>query len=388
MQRIPHFEPIEAAVDGHALRLFVSGDDRLRALLDAIGEARQSLRLFFYIFSDDDAGRAIVDALVEARNRGVRVWLLVDGFGSGEASENMQALLAEAGIQFARFYPSYGRRYLLRNHQKILIVDDSAALIGGTNVAAPYFADDPEGRSWHDLVLRVEGPAAKRLAGYYDGLRRWMTAERQGVRGLVHILARRSDGDGPLRWLFNGPFRRLSPLTRTLMKDLDAARRVSMIQAYFSPNWGMLRRLGRIARRGGDVRLFTAARSDNVVTIMAARHCYRRLLRSAVRIFEYQPQMLHMKLIVIDNFTYIGSANFDMRSLYINGEIMLRIDDAGFASRMHEFVSAHQEFSEEITREGHRKRSTPIARLKWLLSHFLVSGVDFTVTRRLGLRRT
>jgi cardiolipin synthase len=388
MLRLPQFEPIKAAVDGHALSLFVRGEDRLRALLDAIGEACQSLRLFFYIFSDDVVGRAIVDALVEARNRGVRVWLLVDGFGSGEASEPMRALLAEAGIVFARFYPSYGRRYLLRNHQKILIVDDAAALIGGTNVAAPYFADDPDGKSWHDLVLRVEGPAARRLAHYYDGLRRWMMAERQGVRGLVHILARRSEATGPLRWLFNGPFRRLSPLTRALMKDLDAADRVSMIQAYFSPNWGMLRRLGRISRRGGDVRLVTAARSDNAVTILAARHCYRRLLRSAVRIFEYQPQMLHMKLVVINDIAYIGSANFDMRSLYINGEIMLRIDDAKFAARMHDFVTAHEGFCEEITREAHRQRSTLIARLKWLLSYFLVSGVDFTVTRRLGLRRT
>jgi cardiolipin synthase A/B len=387
MEGIPQFEPIETTVDGHELTLFVQGRDRLKILLDTIGAAQRTLRLFFYIFSEDEVARQVVDGLVEARNRGVKVWLLVDGFGCGEGSEAMASLLAEVGIVFARFYPRYGRRYLLRNHQKMVIADEEVSLIGGTNVSAAYFADDPAGKSWHDLFLRIEGPAAKRLAGYFDGLRRWMLSDRQTLRGLIHILSRRSEKRGPLRWLFNGPFRRLSPLTRTLMKDLDGAQRVSMIEAYFSPNWGMLRRLTRITRRGGDVRIVTAARSDNAVTILAARHCYRRLLRWGVRVFEYQPQMLHMKLIVADDLAYIGSANFDMRSLYLNGEIMLRIDDPGFAEKMHDFAAAHERWSEEITRESHRQRSTLVRRVKWLLSYFLVSGIDFTVTRRISLRR-
>ena len=85
------------------------------------------------------------------------------------------------------------------------------------------------------------------------------------------------------------------------------------------------RRLANVEKRGGDMRLISAARSDNFATVAAARHCYRRLLRNRIRIFEYQPQMLHVKLIVADNTVYIGSANFDMRSLYINGEVMVRI---------------------------------------------------------------
>jgi cardiolipin synthase A/B len=387
MAVIPHFEPIATTIDGHELTLFVSGADRLTALLDLINNAKSTLRLFFYIFAGDDTARRVCDALIEARNRGVNVWLLVDGFGSSERNDAIYQPMIEAGIVFARFYPRWGRRYLLRNHQKIVIADEKRAIVGGANVSDRYYADDPTGSSWHDLFLLVEGLAARRLATYYDSLRRWMFSDAPKLRGLVRILSRRSDAAGTLRWLFNGPFRRMSPLTLAIKKDLESASQVDMIQAYFSPNWGMLRRLTRIVRRGGSVRIVSAARSDNTTTISAARHCYTRLLRHGVQVFEFTPQMLHMKLIVADDAVYIGSANFDMRSLYINGEIMLRLEDPALAGRMREFISAHEGWSDEITRAKHKARATPFARLRWLLAYFLVSGVDFSVTRRLSLRR-
>jgi cardiolipin synthase len=387
MEGIPHFDPIEATVDGHLLTLFVSGADRLAALIGMIDRAERTLRLFFYIFGHDETSLSVRAALIRARQRGVKVWLLVDGFGTAERDDAVYQPLIDAGAVFARFHSRWGRKYLLRNHQKIVIADEARALIGGTNIVGHYFSDDPAGESWHDLLLSIEGPAVARLTTYFDGLRRWMLGRHQRIRGLIHILSRRSDGAGRLRWLFNGPFRRLSPLTRRIMRDIDAAEQLDMIQAYFSPNWGMLRRLARVVRRGGRFRLITAARSDNSTTVSAARHCYRRLLRHGAEILEYCPQMLHMKLIVADNIVYIGSANFDMRSLFINAEIMLRIEDDDFADRMRGFVTVHVPWSAAITRAEHRKRSSWFARARWLLSYFIVSSVDFTVTRTLTLRR-
>lgn len=387
MAGIPHFDPVEAQIEDHKLKLFVSGQDRLQALLDMIAAARSTLRIFFYIFGDDETAGRVKDALIAARCRGVKVWLLIDGFGCKDCGDEAYQPMRDAGVVFCRFYPRYGRRYLLRNHQKMVIADGEIALIGGANVSDPYFADDPGGKSWHDLFLRIEGPAARRLSTYYDGLRRWMMSPRPRLRGLVHILARRSDKSGALRWLFSGPFRRVSPMTRSIRRDLNLASRLDMIQAYFAPNWAMLRRIERVERRGGEARIVTAAKSDNSVTVGAARHTYRRLLRRGVRLFEYQAQMLHVKLMVIDDAVYIGSANFDMRSFYINGEVMLRIEDAGFAEKMRQFIVKHEEWSEEITREKHRERSTLFARLRWLLGYFVVASVDHTVTRRLSLRR-
>lgn len=387
MAGIPTFNPFEAEVEGHRLKVVSGGRDRLAELLALIGGASKSLRLFYYIFADDETGKRIRDALVAACRRGVKVTLLVDGFGTADCPEPAYQCLTEAGTVFARFYPRWGRRYLLRNHQKMAIADERVAIIGGANISDKYYADAEDGSSWHDLMLRIEGPDVQRLARYHDALKRWMRSSRPRLRGLVHILSRRSDKSGPLRWLFNGPFRRASPLTKAIRADIAAARRLSMIEAYFSPNWGMLRRMARVEKRGGEVKLITAARSDNTTTISAARHCYRRLLRNDVEIYEYLPQMLHMKLIVVDDVTYIGSANFDMRSLYINGEIMLRIEDPSFASRMRDYIGEHLPHCDPITREEHRARSSWAARVRWLISYFVVSSVDFSVTRSLTLGR-
>lgn len=387
MGQIPYFEPIEAEVDGHRLRLAISGKDRLALLLELIDGAQSTLRLFFYIFGNDGTAARVRAALIAARQRGVKVWLIVDGFGSANWPDQVFQPLIDAGVVFSRFNPRWGRGYLLRNHQKIVVADETRAIVGGCNVLDDYYADDPSGNSWHDLLLDVEGPAAARLARYYDGLRRWTISERPTLRMLLHLLSRRSDKSGRIRWLFNGPFSRLSPLTRRLRHDIAAARRLDMIQAYFAPNWGMLRRLADVERRGGEMRLISAARSDNMATISAARHCYRRLLRSRIRIYEYRPQRLHVKLIAADAAVYVGSANFDMRSLYINGEIMIRVEDAGFAEKVRALVSAHTPWCDEISREEHKARSTWFARLRWLLAYFMVSTVDFTVTRSISLRR-
>jgi cardiolipin synthase A/B len=387
MKAIPRFPPITAKVDGHKLSLFVSGADRLAALLDIIESAKTSLRLFFYMFSDDETAHRVRDAMIAAAKRGVKVSLLIDDFGSNQSPADAYQPMIDAGISFARFVPRLSRRYLMRNHQKIVVADEARALVGGSNVDARYFDDDPEGKSWHDLYLVVEGPAAKRLALYYDGLARWTKAGSGSFRGLLRLLSRRSERRGKLRWLFNGPFRRISPLTRSISTDFDRAEQLDMVHAYFAPNWGLLRKIGRVVKRGGRARIITAARSDNQTTIAAARHCYRRLLRNGVEIAEYLPQMLHMKLIVVDDAVYIGSANFDMRSLYINGEIMLRIEDQAFAAAARGLIESHRPHCDEISRAEHRARSTWLSRAHWLISYFIVSSLDFRMTRGLGLTK-
>jgi cardiolipin synthase A/B len=386
MEGLPQFAPIEAEVEGHRLTLLTSGANRLAALLGMIDGARESLRLFFYIFSEDDVATQVRDALIAAVGRGVKVTLLVDGFGTPDHGGSFFQPLIASGAAFERFVPRWGRRYLLRNHQKIVVADKARAIIGGSNVSASYYADDPLGKSWHDLSLIIEGPATLRLSRYFDSLARWMKGDTGGFRRLIRLFQRRSEAKGVLRWLYNGPFRRMSPLTHAIRKDLDSATQVDLIQAYFAPNWGMLRKLARVSRRKGRLRIITAAHTDNRTTVAAARHCYRRLLRNGAEIAEYQPQMLHAKLIVADNAVYIGSANFDMRSLYINGEIMLRIENADFAERVRGLVAAHMPWCDPITGQEHRAHSTPFARLRWLVAYFLVSSVDFTITRRLNLR--
>jgi cardiolipin synthase len=156
-----------------------------------------------------------------------------------------------------------------------------------------------------------------------------------------------------------------------------------MIAAYFSPPFAMLRRLRRLGSRG-EVRILTAARSDNNATIAAARHTYRGLLRHRVRMYEFLPEKLHTKLLIVDDVVHLGSANFDFRSLYLNLEMMLRIEDAGFAAQMRDYFERQLTQAQEVTPALHRKRGSWWRRIKWGLSNFLVTAVDYTVTRRLN----
>jgi cardiolipin synthase len=161
------------------------------------------------------------------------------------------------------------------------------------------------------------------------------------------------------------------------------ATRLDIVSAYFSPPRSFLRRIGRLGDRG-RVRVITAGKSDNNSTIGAARHNYARMLRHRVEMYEYQPARLHTKLSVLDEMVYIGSANFDFRSAYINLEIMLRIEDRAFADMMRGYFERELALSEPITPELHARRATLLRRLRWTIAHWLVTSMDYTVTRRLN----
>ena len=149
------------------------------------------------------------------------------------------------------------------------------------------------------------------------------------------------------------------------------------------PPPAQLSAVGRVARRG-QLRLMTAALSDNITTIGAARHCYGLLLRRGAEVHEYRTRKLHMKLIVVDDVVYIGSANFDMRSLFVNLELMLRIEDSALAAQARKLIDAIAQESEPVTRDWIKARGGWITRLRWVLSWFVVSTLDYTVARRLN----
>jgi cardiolipin synthase len=361
--------------------LFADGPERLDAVCRLIEEAKESLRILYYIFCDDASGRRVRDTLVAAVQRGVRVSLLVDGFGSN-AGEDFFKPLADSDCQFCRFSPRLGRRYLLRNHQKLALADGHRVMIGGFNISDDYFGTVESG-AWRDLGLEVDGPGVHCLTKYFDDLFDWAKKPGARIRDLRKMLTHHSVTDGKLHWLFGGPTRRLSPWARAVRKDMQSARRLDMIAAYFAPNPTMLRRSGAVARRG-QARLITAAKSDNNATILAARHTYSLLLKRGFEIYEYQATKLHTKLFVLDDVVHIGSANFDMRSLYLNLEMMLRVDDPAFAAAMHKFVDGEIADSRRITPAEHRAQRTFFNRILWGIAYFFVAVADYNVSRRLN----
>lgn len=375
---------IDCQVAGNRLRLLTGGLERFDALLGLIEGATVSIRLLFYMLSEDEAGSRVVDALVRAAARGVEVRLLLDEFGCGAIRPGFLDPLAEAGGSHCIFHPTFGRRYLIRNHQKMIIADGLAAIIGGANINRHYLEDEGP-QHWRDIWLAVDGPAVAELAAYFDDIERFTLSPKPLIRKLRRIITRHSRGSGPLSWRFSGPIRRSNPWPVQIVKDILAAKRLDIVAAYFSPSRAMLRRIGGVVERGGEARLVTASKSDNNATIAAARFTYGRLLKRGVKVFEYQPAKFHTKLYIADDAVHIGSANFDFRSLYLNLEVMLRVEDPAFAAAMRAFVDREVADSIEITPAVHQARASPWRRFKWAVSNFLVTTMDYTVTRRINL---
>ena len=375
-------EPFEARAGEQKLTFYPAGADRRDALLEMLREAKTSLKLAFYIFAEDRVSVAVRDELVAAARRGVEVTLLIDRFGAA-ASDEFLAPIKDAGGRHLCFSAHWTQRYLIRNHQKVVIADDVHAMFGGFNIEDDYFAS-PADNGWNDLAIVVEGSAVEGLVEWFAKLVRWTsadTADFGAIKKAVH------DWDwkvGPVRWLVGGPTRGLSTWAQCVTEDMREGEKLDMFMAYFSPPKTLLREIGEIAAKG-HTRLLMAGKSDNNATLGASRTLYGHLLERGAKIWEFAPCKLHTKLIVLDDTVYIGSANFDMRSLYINLELVMAVKDAALADRMRDFVSEHIAASEAITPELYAQRATPWNRIRWAAGWVLVSVIDYTVSRRLNL---
>ena len=375
-------EPFVVEAQGQHLKLYPGGKDRRRALIELADCAQESLKVVFYIFAEDEVSTEFRDALVRAAERGVDVTLIIDRFGA-EASDEFLKPLSDAGGTHCCFSPKRTQRYLIRNHQKMVIADDRRAMFGGFNIEDDYFAP-PEQNGWNDIAIAIEGTAVDGLVDWFARLKDWTDDDKAHFRAIRRTVRSWDWSDGKVRWLVGGPTRGLSTWAQCVSQDLIQGERLDMFMAYFSPPRRLVKRIGRIAEKG-RTRLLMAGKSDNGATLGATRILYGYLLKHGAKIWEFQPCKLHTKLIVLDDAVYIGSANFDMRSLYLNLEIVLRVEDKAFADRMRDFVTDHIAASEAITPEVHKQRATPWTRVKWAAGWVLVSVIDYTVSRRLNL---
>ena len=375
-------EPFTAQAQGQSFTFYPAGKDRRAALLDIITGAQESLKIAFYIFAPDGVGTEVRDALVEAARRGVDVTLIVDGFGAS-VDEVFFADLSAAGGTFCVFMPKWSRRALIRNHQKIVIADDRVAMMGGFNVEDDYFAL-PQDNGWHDLGFRLEGDVVGQVALWFAELKEWAGNASAQFRDIRRRVREWQTGTGPVQLLIGGPTKGPSTWARCISTDLEHGERLDMMMAYFSPSPKLLRLIRHIARKG-KTHLVMAGKSDNGATIGASRALYGGLLEAGTKIYEFQPCKLHTKLLVLDDAVYMGSANFDMRSLFLNLEIVLRIEDAALAETMRKFIHGHLEASDEVTPDEHARRATPWTRAKWWVSWLLVGVLDYNVSRRLNL---
>lgn len=358
-----------------------NGDEAFPAMLAAITAARQSVRLETYIFSDDELGRRFREALLRAQQRGVRVKTLVDGIGSHSLPDDFWTPLREAGGECRIFNPIALKRFGIRNHRKLLICDEAVAFIGGFNISQEYEGDGIT-QGWRDVGLRFEGMLAKDLAASFDEMFALADFRHKRMARLWQAKLKRTVDSGAEQLLLGGPGRGWNPIRRALHKDLAHARRVEIVEAYFLPTWRIRRALARVARKGGEVKLILAGKSDVALSQLAGRSLYQRLLKAGAHLHEYQPQILHAKLLILGDAVYVGSANLDPRSLSINYEVMVRFTNPQMATEASEIFNTALEHSAPIDPVTWKRSRNFWTKLKERWAYFLLARVDPHVARR------
>ena len=307
---VPRSEAGAEAATRQAI-LLDGGPEAYPRMLEAIGAARYTVRLEVYTFARDGVGQRFIAALSTAGRRGVRVAVILDGWGSSGDGGEVAARLRDAGCEVAIYNPlaSLLAGRFRRNHRKILLVDDEVAFVGGINIADEYGRmAEPDVPHWLDLAVELRGAPVAWLAARLGGER--VAPPRGSVR--VHL-----SGIGGGR-----------PLRRRYVKAIGAARReVLVAHAYFLPDRRLVRSITAAARRGVHVTLILPGRSDVPFARAASRSLYGQLLRAGVHIHEWTETVLHAKAAVMDGRRLlVGSFNLDPFSL-ANLEALVEVED-------------------------------------------------------------
>ncbi|WP_102109662.1 phospholipase D-like domain-containing protein [Oceaniglobus roseus] len=312
------------ATGGNALRLCEDGQDCWREVLEIVGSATKTLDVTFYLIADDAVGRAFVEALTEKARAGVRVRLIIDRLGGFLRPARQLSALRAAGGEVRDFSPLVQRpnrgHLNLRNHRKMILADGMRVLSGGRNIGAEYLGPDAEGGRWSDLSFVLEGPAVQ---GFADVFRSdWATTGGKEAEPTVVGTARA--GDSKVQLVPSGPDLKDDPLHDGLASAIySARRRIWIVTPYFLPTEHLEHALSTAARGGVDVRILVPARSNQRIADLARGGYLRGLGAVGCTILRYEGGMIHAKACVIDDMACVGSANFDVRSMLLNFEMML-----------------------------------------------------------------
>ena len=330
-ERILRSYGLPPATMGNRVRLVASGEEAYAHLLRIVDEAEHTIHIITYILGKDPVGEAVVARLARRASEGVRVRLLLDAVGSWRIGRRHLRPLIDAGGRVAFFMPvlhvPFRGRSNLRNHRKIVVADRKAAMTGGMNIASEYMGPRPDRDRWRDVSVVVEGPAACHLDDVFRS--DWSFASREAVPEPPREQPSLEVGDAPVQVVASGPDVAGDPLYESLVALLFAAKtRIWVVTPYFVPDEILARALELAARRGLDVRLLIPFRSNHVTADLARAGYLRPIHDAGALILRYLPTMVHAKVTIVDDdLAVVGSANMDMRSLFLNYEVALFLYD-------------------------------------------------------------
>lgn len=339
---------------------FFEGDDYFEALHESIDGARSTIDIEIYYFASDEIGWGIARRLIKKASEGVAIRVLFDDVGCRGTSRELFDELTEAGIA-VRPYNAWlptGRHVGRRNHRKIATIDGQIAFLGGFNWSSEFSHRLSGNKAWRDTGVRLE-QYPRCLSRLHEFFEETWRGRRRTLKDYIRRRLYRADWrEDSLHVVPNHGWRRKSPIREEYLSAIVHAKdRILITSAYFVPDGGIRRALRRAARRGVDVCLLTAGKTDVRIARWAGQATYAALLRAGVRIFEYGTRILHAKTAVVDDDRFtIGTANLDHLSFFQNLEANLFGKDPVSAGVLATRFEKDLLFAQEIRREDWRRR--------------------------------
>jgi cardiolipin synthase len=361
---------------GNSIQLALNGDGTYPRLYADLRSAKRTITMQMYYSLPGNVADTIALILKDRARAKVRVLFLVDAFGSQHLSNEYMQSLRDAGVEVAklrqlRWYTVHSAG--LRSHVRVVVVDGRVAYTGGFGIADYWLGNGHQDGQWRESNVRFEGPAAMELQAAFSSA--WAESTGELLTGQLFFPNAGFQAVGPTHAgvLFTAPTTGSTPAERFIALTISGAqKRLYIANSYFVPDEDFRTLLVRAVKRGVDVRVLTvSAKTDVKTTWYAGRHWYEELLRGGVKLYEYQPTMLHSKTIVADGiWSSVGSMNFDNRSMAFNNESNLVVLDTAFGARMDSVFLDDLRYSKEIKLDEFTKRS-PWARLVETASSFM-----------------
>ncbi len=347
-------------LEGNRVTPLYDGDQIFPAMLEAIRSARRSITFETFIYWKGTIGREFAEAMAERARAGVRVHVLLDWVGTQKIDAGSIELMKSAGVEVCRYRPLHWwnlTRVNNRTHRKLLVIDGRIGFTGGVGIADVWSgsAQDPE--HWRDTHFRVEGPVVGQMqAAFLDN---WVESESRLLHGDDYFPDLKPAGDALANMFVSAPESGTeSARLLYLLAIASAKRRIRIASAYFVPDDLSIEMLCDARKRGVEVQILVPGpHIDTQVARRASRALWGPLLECGIEIFEFQPTMLHVKVMIVDDvFTSVGSTNFDSRSFKLNDEANLNILGSAAGAEESRAFDEDLKRAKKITLEAWRKR--------------------------------
>lgn len=363
-----------------SIQLVHSGEDYFSRLERIINEAKTEIHIQTYIFENDEAGKRILFTIKKALQRNVKIYLLLDGFGSLSFPNKITNELKQSGGHIRFFSPLFSASsfYIGRRlHKKVVVADNKVALIGGINIADRYLGS-PGKKPWLDFAIEINSSIAKEIQSHCKAN---FLKKKSSLRKKIPVNTNPEDTT-TIQILQNDWLNRKNEISEAYIKSISNAKEsITIVGSYFLPGRKLTNALLEASRNNVQIQLILSGVSDLPMTRRAGCYFYSKLLKHNIQLYEWTPTILHGKAMVVDgSWSTIGSFNLNNLSSYASIEMNVGIKSVDFAQLFNNELQAIILQCQKITIESFRTKNTIGSKITNALSYYITRGIEIIVT--------